>query len=140
VKSDCIFCRIVAGEIGADVVSEDESTMTFLDRSPVFPGHLLVIPRRHVETLVELPDDQLQPLFQQVRRGSQAVETGLAAQGSFVAVNHKVSQTVPHLHVHVIPRSKGDGMKGFFWPRRHYKDDAQRMEIAEKLREAFRSL
>jgi len=121
-------------------VSEAEATLTFLDTSPVYPGHLLIVPRAHLETLSDLPDGQLAPFFAEVRRASRAVEVGLGAGGSFVAINNKVSQTVPHLHAHVIPRTKGDGMKGFFWPRRNYKDPAHRDEIVAKLREAYRSL
>jgi histidine triad (HIT) family protein len=140
VNSDCIFCKIADGRIVTEIVDQDENTLTFLDHSPVFPGHLLIIPRTHVDNLMDLPGDQLQPFLKQVQRASRAVEAGLDAAGSFVAINNKVSQTVPHLHAHVIPRRKGDGMKGFFWPRRHYRDDGHRLEIVEKLREAFRSL
>jgi histidine triad (HIT) family protein len=135
--TDCIFCRIASGEIATEVIAQDENTLVFLDHSPVFPGHLLIVPRKHVDTLIDLPDDQLAPFLAQVRRASKAVETGLGAEGSFVAINTKVSQTVPHLHAHVMPRKKGDGMKGFFWPRRNYSDDAHRQEIVAKLREAF---
>lgn len=138
--NDCIFCRIADGRLSTDIIDQDETTVTFLDHSPVFPGHLLIIPRAHVDTLTDLPGERLQPFLRQVQRAALAIEAGIGAQGSFVAINNKVSQTVPHLHAHVIPRRKGDGMKGFFWPRRHYTDDAQRLDIAEKLREAFRSL
>lgn len=137
---DCIFCRIVDGSLPTDIIDEDGATITILDHSPVFPGHLLVIPRTHVDTLTDLPGDQLQPFLRQVQRAALAVEAGLGAEGSFVAINNKVSQTVPHLHAHVIPRRKGDGMKGFFWPRRHYTDEGHRRDIVEKLRGAFRSL
>jgi histidine triad (HIT) family protein len=137
---DCIFCRIVDGSLATDIIDQNDATLTFLDHSPVFPGHLLIIPRAHVDTLSDLADDQLQPFLRQVQRASRAVEAGIGAEGSFVAINNKISQTVPHLHAHVIPRRKGDGMKGFFWPRRHYSDEAHRAGIVEKLREAFRSL
>ena len=133
----CIFCRIAAREIPSDIVHEDERTLTFLDSSPVFPGHLLVIPRMHVETLSDLPDEELRPYFAQVRRATAVVETALDAEGSFVAQNNRVSQTVPHLHVHVIPRRRKDGMKGFFWPRRPYRDEEHRAEIVERLKKAF---
>jgi histidine triad (HIT) family protein len=139
-KSDCIFCKIANGDIKADVIEEDEDTVTFLDASPVFPGHLLIVPRRHFETLADLPDNMLAPLFLQARRATQAVVGGLGAEGSFMAVNNKISQTVPHLHVHVIPRRKGDGMKGFFWPRLNYTDDSHRKEVVEKLKQAFQAL
>lgn len=136
--TNCVFCKIAAGELAADLIDHDEQTLTFLDRSPVFPGHLLVIPREHVETMADLPDRLLPAVFAQVRRATDALVKGLGAGGSFVAINNKVSQTVPHLHVHVIPRTKGDGMKGFFWPRRNYQSDDHRSEIIERLRQAFR--
>jgi histidine triad (HIT) family protein len=139
-KSDCIFCKIANGDIKADVIDEDEDTVTFLDASPVFPGHLLIVPRRHFETLADLPDSLLAPVFLQARRATQAVVAGLGAEGSFMAVNNKISQTVPHLHVHVIPRRKGDGMKGFFWPRLNYTDDSHRQEVVGKLKQAFQNL
>lgn len=137
-NDDCVFCRIVKGGLKADVVAEDEHTLSFLDSRPVFPGHVLVIPRQHIETLGDLDDAHMGPFFSQVRRAAQAVEAALDAEGTFVAQNNKVSQTVPHLHVHIIPRRKGDGMKGFFWPRRDYRDDSHRAEIVERLRGAFR--
>lgn len=139
-NSDCIFCRIASGDIPTEIIAEDEHTLVFLDVSPVFPGHLLIVPRRHFATLPDLPDELLAPLFAQVRRAARAVEIALEADGSFVAQNNKVSQTVPHLHVHVIPRKKRDGMKGFFWPRRPYADDTHRAETVAKLRAAFASL
>ncbi len=106
----------------------------------MFPGHLLIIPREHVDTLLDLPDDRMAPFLKEVQRASKAVEAALGAEGSFVAINNKVSQSVPHLHAHVIPRKKKDGMKGFFWPRRPYEGDDHRQEIVGKLREAFRSV
>jgi histidine triad (HIT) family protein len=139
-KSDCVFCKIASGDIKADIVDQDQNTVTFLDAGPVFPGHLLIVPRRHFETLADLPDDLLAPVFRQARRATQAVVAGLGADGSFMAVNNKISQSVPHLHVHVIPRRKGDGMKGFFWPRRNYKDDSHRSEVVNNLRQAFQAL
>lgn len=139
-NSDCVFCRIVSGDIPTDIISEDADTLTFLDQSPVFPGHLLIVPRRHVATLPELPEDQLAPFFSQVRRAASVVGPALDAHGSFVGINNKVSQTVPHLHAHVIPRRVKDGLRGFFWPRRGYKDEAHRQEIVARLREAYRSV
>ncbi len=139
-NSECIFCKVAAGAIPADIVVEDQHTLTFLDRNPLFPGHLLVVPREHAETLADLPDAEIAPLFGQVRRATEAITKGLGAGGAFVAINHKVSQTVPHLHVHVIPRTKGDGLKGFFWPRRNYNDDGHRAETVAKLRAAFDAL
>ena len=119
---------------------EDAETLAFLDNRPLFPGHTLLVPRDHVETLVDLPDDLLMPLFGNARLLAQAMETGMGAEGSFVAMNNRVSQSVPHLHVHVVPRTKGDGLRGFFWPRQKYRDEAHAAETAERLRAAVASL
>jgi histidine triad (HIT) family protein len=123
--SSCTFCRIIAGEIEASVVFETTDCLAFLDHRPLFPGHCVLIPRRHYETLAELPERIGTPLFENVRRLSAAVETAMSAEGSFIAINNRVSQSVPHVHVHVVPRNKGDGLKGFFWPRRKYRDAAE---------------
>lgn len=135
--ADCIFCRIIAGEAEAEVVLEDAACIGFLDARPLFPGHVLLAPREHVVTLPELPHEQLAPLFSAAQRLCRAVEQACGAQGSFVAMNNRVSQSVPHLHVHIVPRSKGDGLKGFFWPRRGYRDEAERQATAEKIRAAL---
>ena len=135
--SECIFCRIVDREIPAEVVYESADCMAFLDNQPLFPGHVLIVPRQHYATLTDLPDDMLAPLFGTARQIATAMETVLGAEGSFVANNNKISQTVPHLHVHVIPRRKGDGLKGFFWPRRGYSGDDHRSEVAARLRAAL---
>lgn len=137
---ECLFCRIVAGTLPAKIVYQDEHTMAFLDHSPVFPGHTLVIPKRHVDTMLELPAELTQPLMETTKLMGQAVEDGLGAEGSFVCVNVKVSQTVPHLHVHVMPRSPGDGMKGFFWPKRPYPSEEAREATRASLAEAARRL
>lgn len=136
-SSGCRFCAVVAGAAPADVVAEDDHTVAFLDLRPVFPGHTLVVPRRHVATLEELPDDLLAPVFDTARRVAAAVRIAMQAQGTFVAMNNTVSQSVPHLHVHVVPRSKGDGLRGFFWPRAGYRDDAHRGHVAEQIRAAL---
>ncbi|MBA3302522.1 MAG: HIT family protein [Acidimicrobiia bacterium] len=128
---------MVAGESPAHVVLDDEVCVAFLDVRPLFPGHLLVAPREHHETLADLPLAQVGPLFERVRRLSLAVEEALGAQGSFVAVNNRVSQSVPHLHVHVSPRTKGDGLRGFFWPRQRYASDEEMAEVAARLRAAL---
>jgi histidine triad (HIT) family protein len=133
----CIFCKIVARQIDAAIVYEDDFTIVFLDNGPLFAGHSLVCPKQHYDTLMDVPPDRLQPLFSTAQLIARAVEHGLAAQGSFVAVNNKVSQSVPHLHVHVVPRTKGDGMKGFFWPRRPYKDNDEMARTADALRAAI---
>ncbi|QXC62880.1 HIT family protein [Aquihabitans sp. G128] len=118
----CTFCRIVAGEEAAHVVLDDEVAVGFLDVRPLFPGHVLLVPRPHVVSLPDLPAASVAPLFQRVQQLSVAVRDAMGAKGTFVAMNNVVSQSVPHLHVHVVPRTKGDGLKGFFWPRTRYAD------------------
>jgi len=124
----CLFCRIASGEEPALKVLEDAQWVAFLDHRPLFPGHVLLIPRAHVATLLDLPDALLEPLMQWTRALTRAVEDAMGAEGTFVAINHKVSQSVPHLHVHVVPRRRGDGLKGFFWPRHPYRDAAHAEE------------
>ena len=133
-KSDtsCLFCRIIAGDPRAVIVFEDEISLAFLDHRPLFPGHSLLVPKTHVETLCDLPANLVGPIFQNVQTLSRAVELGLKAEGSFVAMNNRVSQSVPHLHVHVVPRRKKDGLKGFFWPRTKYQSQEE-MEAAREL-------
>jgi len=128
-----VFCRIIAGEVEAAKVYEDENTIVFLDRSPLFHGHCLVCPKVHYDTLPDVPASHLLPLMNVAQLICRAVEKGIGAEGSFVAVNNKISQSVPHLHVHVIPRTKGDGMKGFFWPRHPYPDNGAMLDIQAKL-------
>jgi histidine triad (HIT) family protein len=120
-------------------VFEDEDVVAFLDVRPLFPGHVLVVPKEHVETLTDLPAAGIGPLFERVQALAGAMETGLGAQGSFVAMNNRVSQSVPHLHVHVVPRTKGDGLRGFFWPRQRYGSDEEATAVAERLRSALPS-
>jgi histidine triad (HIT) family protein len=129
-----VFCEIVAGRVGAHVVLEDDLVMAFLDVRPIFPGHTLLVPREHVETLPELPAELVQPVFTAAQRLASAVVDGLGAQGSFVAMNNVVSQSVPHLHVHVVPRTKGDGLRGFFWPRTKYASEDEAASVAARLR------
>jgi histidine triad (HIT) family protein len=131
----CVFCEIAAGRTAADVVLEDDASIAFLDHRPLFPGHVLLVPRAHVPTLLELPDAEVGPLFSNARRIAGALERGLGAQGSFVALNNRVSQSVPHLHVHVVPRSRGDGLRGFFWPRQRYPDAAEQARVAAAIRD-----
>jgi histidine triad (HIT) family protein len=135
--SDCRFCDIVEGRQTAHVVLESEHTLAFLDHRPVFPGHTLLLPRRHVVTLPELPDDLLQPLFADARRIAAAIEGGFGADGSFVAMNNRVSQSVAHLHVHLVPRHRKDGLRGFFWPRQRYVDEDEAASVAARLRDAL---
>jgi histidine triad (HIT) family protein len=134
---DCVFCKIVRGEIHAEIVHEDDISVVFLDTAPLFPGHALVCPKKHFDTLMEVPGNLLEPIFTAAQRVARAVERGLGAEGSFVAINNKVSQSVPHVHVHVIPRRRKDGMKGFFWPRRPYDSPEHMRETADILRAAL---
>jgi len=125
--SGCVFCRVVSGETPAAVVLDDEVAIAFLDHRPLFAGHCLLVPRAHHETLADLPAGQVGPLFGRARRLARAVEQATEAQGSFIAINNRISQSVPHLHVHIVPRRQGDGLKGFFWPRQKYAS-AEAME------------
>jgi histidine triad (HIT) family protein len=136
VSASCAFCRIVAGDAPAHVVLDDERCLAFLDTRPLFPGHTLLVPRPHHETLVDLPPGEVEPLFLRARRLAAAVESALGAAGSFVAMNNTVSQSVPHLHVHVVPRNRKDGLRGFFWPRQRYDDDDHMAATAARLRTA----
>jgi len=135
----CTFCQIAKGELPAHVVYRDESVVAFLDRAPLLPGHVLVMPAQHVETLDDLPDDLVRPLFAAVRRTSIAVQKALRAEGSFVASNTRVSQSVPHVHIHVVPRNKGDGLFStrLIWQRKKYETDSEMADIATKIRTAY---
>jgi histidine triad (HIT) family protein len=139
VVSGCVFCDIASGEMPAEIVLADETAVAFLDRRPLFKGHVLVIPRDHYETLADLPAVLVGPLFVRVQRVSTALPAALGAQGSFVALNNVVSQSVPHLHVHVVPRTKGDGLRGFFWPRHRYASEEEAAEYARRIRDAMAS-
>ncbi|MEX2229570.1 MAG: HIT family protein [Dehalococcoidia bacterium] len=133
IDQDCRFCRIAAGDEPAPIVLADDVAVVFLDRRPLFPGHCLLVPREHAETLGDLPAESVGPLFERVQVLARAVERAIEAEGTFVAINNRVSQSVPHLHVHVVPRRRGDGLRGFFWPRTTYRDDAH----AESVRAAI---
>jgi histidine triad (HIT) family protein len=135
----CVFCRIVAGEVPAHVVLDEERTVAFLDARPVFPGHCLLVPRAHHETLADLPVELLTPVFAAAQRLANAVQVGMGADGTFVAMNNRVSQSVPHLHVHVVPRRRKDGLRGFFWPRQKYESDAAMAAAADAVRGALTS-
>jgi histidine triad (HIT) family protein len=132
---DCLFCRIVAGEVPAHFVIDDGPVRAFLDHRPLFPGHTLVVPADHVEHLNVMPDDLMVPLWTTVRALSRAMLDVLGAEGSFTATNTVVSQSVPHLHVHVAPRRRKDGLRGFFWPRTKYASDAEAAAAAARLRD-----
>ena len=137
---DCRFCQIIAGDEPSHVVFEDERTLAFLDNRPLFPGHTLLVPRAHIETLTDLPDEVLPELFSNARLLARVMEEGLDAEGSFVALNNRVSQSVPHLHVHVVPRRRKDGLRGFFWPRHKYESDGEAAAVAEQLRKTVSAL
>lgn len=133
---ECLFCRIIAGETPAEIVFEDEVSLAFLDIRPVFHGHTLLVSRAHHETLADLPAKLIEPYFTNVQMLSGAVPDAMGAQGSFVAINNVVSQSVPHLHTHVVPRVRKDGLRGFFWPRTKYSHDAHAAETADLIRGA----
>jgi histidine triad (HIT) family protein len=133
----CLFCAIAAGDEPADIVLDEPNVVAFLDHRPVFKGHVLVIPRPHFVTLPELPVPLLTEVFVAVQRCAHAMVDGLGAQGSWVAENNVVSQAVPHVHVHVVPRTKGDGLRGFFWPRTKYVDAAEASDYAARVRDAL---
>jgi histidine triad (HIT) family protein len=136
-ESVCLFCRIVAREVAAATVFEDESSLAFLDHRPLFPGHCLLIPKTHYETLADLPEDLIGPLFRNARLLAGAMEQAMAADGSFVAINNRVSQSVPHLHIHIVPRRRKDGLRGFFWPRQKYESAAEMERVRHNLRAAI---
>lgn len=136
----CLFCRIVSGETESAVVYEDDHSLVFLDHRPLFAGHCLVIPRKHIETLADLPVSAVGPFFQTVQLLSRAVESAMAAEGTFVAMNNRVSQSVPHLHVHVVPRKKKDGLKGFFWPRTKYQSREEMFDVGQRIADGIARL
>jgi histidine triad (HIT) family protein len=132
--SACAFCQVVHGEVRARIVFEDEISLAFLDHRPVFPGHCLLIPKQHYETFTDLPESLIAPFFRNAQLLTRAVESAMEAHGTFVAMNNRVSQSVPHLHTHIVPRRRKDGLKGFFWPRQPYKSEDE----AELVQEAIR--
>ena len=133
----CLFCRIAAGEVDAHVVWSDETFVAFLDHRPLFAGHTLLVPREHVETLWDAPPDLVGPLALATQRLSVAIREAMEAEGIFNAVNNIVSQSVPHLHVHVVPRRRKDGLRGFFWPRTKYESDDEAAATAQRIRARF---
>ena len=126
---NCVFCRIIAGDLPAAIVYQGPQGVAFLDQRPLFPGHVLLVPRTHYETLPDLPQETVAHLFTAAQRIAAAVQQAMQAQGTFVAMNNTVSQSVPHLHIHIVPRTKGDGLKGFFWPRHQYRDERHTEEV-----------
>jgi histidine triad (HIT) family protein len=134
-STTCAFCRLIRGEEEASVVFEDDFSLAFLDHRPLFPGHCLLVPKAHYETLADLPASLVGPLFQNAQLLERAIEEGLRADGTFIALNNIVSQSVPHVHIHLVLRHRKDGLKGFFWPRQRYPDDAALRQVQETLRE-----
>jgi histidine triad (HIT) family protein len=140
VNGDCVFCEIAARKIAAHIVYEDADSVAFLDSHPLFPGHVLLCPREHYDTLLELPANLTGPIFATTQLLARAVENAVDAEGTFIAINNRVSQTVPHLHIHIVPRRRRDGLKGFFWPRQNYKDDAAREAVRDAIEREVRKL
>lgn len=130
----CLFCRIIKEEEEASIVFEDGLSLAFLDHRPLFPGHCLLVPKAHYETFADLPASLVGPLFQNAQILERAIEEGLKADGTFVAINNRVSQSVPHVHIHLVPRHRKDGLKGFFWPRQRYQDEAALQQVQDTLR------
>ena len=139
-KDRCKFCKLIAGEVESYIVFEDAVSLAFLDYKPLFSGHCLLVPKDHYETIIDLPTYLLAPFFNNVQLLANAIEKGLKADGSFIAINNRVSQSVPHLHIHVVPRRWRDGLKGFFWPRHLYKDEAAIAKIQHVLRTAIEQI
>jgi histidine triad (HIT) family protein len=132
----CAFCRIISGEIESRIVFEDAVSLAFLDHRPLFPGHSLLVPKNHYETLNDLPAELIDPLFTNARLMARAVEQAMGTEGTFIAINNRISQGVPHLHIHIVPRRKKEGLKGFFWPRNPYKDEAELLKTRKAIQKA----
>ena len=137
---DCLFCKIAREVLPAAVVYRDPDFIAFLDHRPLFPGHVLLCPMQHYETLTDLPQELLGPMMRVTQMLAGGVQTALEAEGSFIAVNNKISQSVPHLHIHVVPRRKRDGLKGFFWPRHKYGSVEERETIRKVLENSIRAV
>lgn len=140
VNGPCVFCAIAAGELPAQIVFADADAVGFLDSHPLFPGHVLLCPREHYVTLTDLPSELTAPIFKTTQLLAKAVESALDAEGTFVAINNRVSQTVPHLHIHVVPRRRRDGLRGFFWPRQQYRDAEAREAVRDAIEREVKKL
>ena len=139
-KNSCVFCQIIEGDLAGSVVFEDDISLAILDHRPLFPGHILLIPRVHYGTLADLPKTKIAQFFANVQLLAKAVEIAMTAEGSFVALNNRVSQSVPHLHIHIVPRRRKDGLKGFFWPRNKYQDDEHMKKTQIAIKQAISDL
>lgn len=139
-NSPCVFCNIAAGKAEASIVYETSQMVAFLDTYPLFPGHVLLCPREHYMTLLDIPRDLHEPLMETTRLLAEAVELAVDAEGTFIAINNRVSQTVPHLHIHIVPRRRRDGLRGFFWPRQHYKDAQAREAVRNAIEREVQKL
>ncbi len=139
-KNSCVFCQIIKGDLAGLVVFEDDISLAILDHRPLFPGHTLLLPKIHYETLTDLPESLIGRFFANVQLLAKAVEIALGAEGSFVALNNRVSQSVPHLHIHIVPRRRKDGLKGFFWPRNKYQDDEHMKKTQIAIKQAISDL
>jgi histidine triad (HIT) family protein len=138
-SEECAFCKIAKGETSSFSVFRDSTCFAFLDRRPLFEGHCLLIPIRHFETLLDLPEDLVGPLFTNAKHLAEAVQTATKADGTFVAINNRISQSIPHLHIHIVPRRQGDGLRGFFWPRRTYANEHDVIAIQDAILSAMSS-
>ncbi len=138
--SSCIFCKIIGKDIAAYIVYQDEEAVAFLDSHPLFPGHVLLSPLQHYETLLDLPPDLAGSLMRKTQLLARAVQSATEAEGTFIAINNRVSQTVPHLHIHVVPRRRRDGLRGFFWPRQQYQDDGAREAVRAAIEREIRRI
>jgi histidine triad (HIT) family protein len=139
-QRQCRFCAIIRGEVPSVTVYADDAAVAFLDHRPLFPGHILLVPRRHIMTLADLPGTLVMPLFTGAQLLARAVEEAMEAEGTFIAINNRVSQSVPHLHIHIVPRRRHDGLKGFFWPRHTYHDEAEVCSVAAQINAAINRL
>jgi len=137
---DCRFCDIANGRAEGHIVFKDDVSLSFLDRRPLFPGHCLLAPREHYETVADLPADLVEPIFKNMQLLARAVEEATGAEGCFVAINNRVSQSIPHLHIHIVPRRRNDGLKGFFWPRHPYRDSEEILKVRDAIRSAVKRI
>ena len=136
----CVFCKIAEKDLAAHVVYWDEEAIAFLDSHPLFPGHVLLSPLKHYETLLDLPPELAGSIMRKTQLLARAVQSAMEAEGTFIAINNRVSQTVPHLHIHVVPRRRHDGLRGFFWPRQQYKDDAEREAVRDAIEREIKKI